>query len=251
MNYTNLKNQWKKEEDYSFHGWDFSHIDDRWEHKQLPWDYFEIATNYIKKTDKILDMGTGGGEFLLSLSHPYELTSVTEAYPPNVELCKQTLVPLGITVAQTYDDNKLPFNSNAFDIIINKHEDFDLIEVDRVLKSGGYFITQQVGEKNNNDLSAKVISGFKPQFGTHNLNLYLETLSELKYEIVKSDEYFYTLKFFDVGALTYYAKIIEWEFTNFSVDKCFENLCNCQNELDENGFITGTSHRFIIICKKP
>lgn len=58
-------------------------------------------------------MGTGGGEFLLSLEHPYKLTSVTEAYPPNVELCKRTLFPLGITVAQTYDDDKLPFKADT------------------------------------------------------------------------------------------------------------------------------------------
>lgn len=92
-------------------------------------------------------MGTGSGEFLLTMNHPYNLTSVTEAYTPNIKLCRETLLPLGITVAQTFNDNKLPFDNDVFDIIINRHSSFDLYEVNRVLKSGGYFITQQVGEK--------------------------------------------------------------------------------------------------------
>ena len=35
---------------------------------------------------RLLDMDTGGGEFLLSLGHPFERTAATEGYPPNVEL---------------------------------------------------------------------------------------------------------------------------------------------------------------------
>lgn len=46
--------------------------------------------------------------------------------------------------------------------------------------------------------------------------------------------------FYDVGALVYFAKIIEWEFPGFSVDACFGNLCKLQKELDANGFIKCT-----------
>ena len=45
---------------------------------------------------KLLDFDTGGGEFLLSLGHPYGNTAATEGYPPNVELCKKELQRLGI-----------------------------------------------------------------------------------------------------------------------------------------------------------
>ncbi|WP_442863859.1 methyltransferase domain-containing protein [Anaeromicrobium sp.] len=66
-------------------------------------------------------MGTGGGEFLLSLNHPYEKTAVTEAWEPNVKLCKEKLLPLGICVRQAHEDNELPFEDNSFDMIINRH----------------------------------------------------------------------------------------------------------------------------------
>ncbi|HBF39089.1 MAG TPA: SAM-dependent methyltransferase, partial [Firmicutes bacterium] len=97
-----LKENWKNEEQNTFKGWDFSYLDKRWQHEQLPWDYKLIVANYLKPADKLLDMGTGGGEFLLTLNHSHVLTSVTESYLPNVELCKQTLAPLGIEVRQVF-----------------------------------------------------------------------------------------------------------------------------------------------------
>lgn len=47
------------------------------------------------KDDCILDYDTGGGEFVLSLGHPYDKTYVTEGFLPNVELCKKKIVTFG------------------------------------------------------------------------------------------------------------------------------------------------------------
>ena len=76
-----LKKIWKAEEALAhIHGWDFSHIEDRYrEEGGLPWDYRTIILSHLKDRDYLLDMDTGGGEFLLSLGHPYGRTSATEA----------------------------------------------------------------------------------------------------------------------------------------------------------------------------
>lgn len=89
---------WKREESVAhIHGWDFSHIEGKYtEETDLPWNYQNIILDYLKPEMKLLDIDTGGGEFLLSLRHPYVKTSATEAYPPNIQLCKETLLPLGI-----------------------------------------------------------------------------------------------------------------------------------------------------------
>lgn len=249
MAHTELIQQWKIEENFAFQGWDFSHIDGRWDCPNPPWDYRSVVKSYLKDTDTLLDMGTGGGEVLLSIKHPYNRTYATEAYVPNFELCQKVLSPLGITVAQTYTDDKLPFENEHFDIIINRHESFDLSEVDITLKSGGYFITQQVGNKNDSEFSQK-ISNFIPHSTTHTIKNYAKVLTKLGYQILKTDEAHYPVKFFDVGALVFYAKVIVWEFPNFSVKTCFDKLCECQKEIEENGFIQGTGHRFILVAKK-
>ncbi|NLO85677.1 MAG: methyltransferase domain-containing protein [Clostridiales bacterium] len=251
MNENKLKELWKKEEAFAFQGWDFSHIKDRWACEELRWSYGDILRKYLKQTDCLLDMGTGGGEFLLTLGHPHPLTSVTEAYPPNVSLCQRTLSPLGITVKQTYDDDQIPYEDARFDLVINRHESFDVSEVNRVLRSGGHFITQQVGQHNNAELSKRLIDGFVPKFPSHRLGRYLDELSGLGYDLIKQDEMFPSIKFFDVGALVFFAKIIEWEFPNFSVDSCFDQLLDCQRELEEHGFVQSSEHRFLIVARKP
>ena len=70
-------------------------------------------------------MGTGGGEVLLEIDHPHENTYATEAYLPNFAFCQQQLSSLGITVKQIFEDDKLPFEDETFDFVINRHEFFD------------------------------------------------------------------------------------------------------------------------------
>ena len=245
-----LKKIWLQEENKAFQGWDFSYLDGRWQDETLPWNYEEIIFKYLKNTDKLLDMGTGGGEFLLSLEHPYILTCATEAYLPNVELCMKKLLPLGIDIRQNIDEKKVPFDDNEFDVIINRHESFDPKEVQRLLKKNGIFITQQVGGENSRDLSEKLIDGFKPPYPNHNLNENIKKLKENGFDIIEENESFNMLKFFDIGAVVYFAKIIEWEFPGFSVESCFDKLCKLYYELEEMGYVEATEHRFLIVAIK-
>ncbi len=69
--------------------------------------------------------------------------------------------------------------------------------------------------------------------------------------ISDGEESFPIRKFYDVGAFVYYAKIIEWEFPNFSVEKCFKKLCSLQERIDKVGYIQSVGHRFLIVASKP
>lgn len=75
---------WKAEEEIAYiHGWDFSHIADRWvEDTDFPWDYRAVIDEYRRPESLLLDQDTGGGEFLLSLNHPHRNTAAMEGYPP-------------------------------------------------------------------------------------------------------------------------------------------------------------------------
>jgi len=252
MEFEKLKKYWLSEEQHSFKGWDFSYLDNRTSEEPLPWSYDEIVRKYLNPNDILLDMGTGGGEYLLTLSHPYNNTFATEAYPPNFELCQNILKSLGIEVRQVFNDNYLPFENEMFDIIINRQESFDINEVYRLLKPNGVFITQQVGGLNNKELSKFLISDFEEIISSdHTLKSNINLIENKGLSILKSNEYFPKLKFFDIGALVYFAKIIEWEFPTFSVDNCFKQLCELQLLLEQQGFIESTEHRFIIVAQKP
>ena len=77
-----------------------------------------IVRRALRDDMKLLDYDTGGGEFLLSLQHPYENTAATEGFPPNVELCEERLLPLGIDLRACSDAAQIPFDDESFDIII-------------------------------------------------------------------------------------------------------------------------------------
>ena len=166
-----LKAAWKKEESCAFiQGWDFSHIQGRYEEEnRLPWDYEAIVRNVLQDDLRLLDCDTGGGESLLSLHHPYENTAATEGYPPNVALCRERLLPLGIDLRECADAAQIPFDDESFDIIINRHGDFDPPELRRLLKPGGLFITQQVGSDNDRELVEMVLPGAEKPFPHENL----------------------------------------------------------------------------------
>jgi len=245
-----LREKWLAEEAATFQGWDFSHLDGRTTEEDLPWNYLEIIRGHLRPEHRLLDMGTGGGEFLLSLEHPYKKTCVTEAFPPNAKLCMERLAPLGITVRQISSDCAIPYCDEEFDIVLNRHESFDAKEVFRVLKSDGVFITQQVGGENNRGLSELLIDGFSSSFISHDLAANCSILNNAGFSVIQSGEYYPKLRFVDVGAVVYFAKIIEWEFPGFSVNRCFDALLGLQKIIEEKEYIESREHRFFLVCKK-
>jgi len=240
-----------EEEKAKIHGWDFSYIEGRYEEDtNFPWNYKEKILEYLKPSMKILDIDTGGGEFLLSLFHPYENTSAMEGFSPNVKVCEENLLPLGIDF-RAGNCEKIPFEDEKFDIVINRHGDLNENEIYRVLKKGGLFITQQVGADNDRELVKLLLPQIKQgQFPEQRLEIIMEKFKRAGFEILEEYESFNLMKFFEIGALVWFAKIIEWEFIDFSVDKCKNELIKVQEMLEKDGFVKGTTHRFFFIAKK-
>ncbi|MBO4748978.1 MAG: SAM-dependent methyltransferase [Lachnospiraceae bacterium] len=248
-----LRKEWEAEEKIAhIHGWDFSHIHGRYEEEDdLPWDYRQIIDEYRTDDMKLLDFDTGGGEFLLSLGHPYANTAATEGYPPNVELCKETLLPLGIDFKACDDETNIPYADGSIDLFINRHGSFDAREAYRLLRHGGMFITQQVGGRNDRDLVEMVLPEFAQPHPELMLSIQRKAFEEAGFEIIRADEVFKPIRFFDIGAFVWFAHIIEWEFPGFSVEKCFDALLRMQEVVDKTGYVEGTIHRYLIVAKKP
>ncbi len=242
---------WRAEENIAhIHGWDFSHIDGRCVEEPLPWDYRQVIGEYLKPDMKLLDLDTGGGEFLLSLGHPYENTAATENYPPNVQLCKKTLLPLGIDFRQADGSGELPFSDESFHIVIDRHGDFNPHEIYRVLKPGGMFISQQVGAENDRELGELLCGKLSLPFPEQYAERAAEQFCKAGFSILRQEECFRPIRFYDVGALVWFARVIPWEFPDFSVDSHLENLLTAQRILEEIGHIESKTHRFLLVAKK-
>ena len=252
MNQSELRLIWEKEEEAAYiKGWDFSHIHGKYEEEHdLPWNYGEIVRQYLRDDWNVLDYDTGGGEFLLSLNHPFDKTSATEGFKPNVQLCKETLLPLGIHFKECSNPSRIPYENETFDLIMNRHGSFDAGELHRLLKKDGIFITQQMGGDNERDLVEMVLPGTKKPFPHLNLKEQKKVFEDAGFHIIRGEEAYRPIKFYDIGAFVWFAHIIEWEFPGFSVDKCFERLLKMQEIVEEKGEVEGTIHRYLIVAKK-
>jgi SAM-dependent methyltransferase len=243
---------WKEEEAAAhIHGWDFSHIEGRYSQQEdLPWDYRNAILQRLKPEMHLLDIDTGGGEFLLSLNHPHQNTAATENYPPNTELCRQTLLPLGIDFRPGSGTGTLPFPDEHFDIVIDRHGDFNAPDIWRILKPGGVFITQQVGAENDRELVSLLCGNIPLPFPDQHLHIAAERFRQAGFRILESGECFRPIRFYDIGALVWFARIISWEFPDFSVDTHLENLLKARQLLEQNGCLEGNVHRFFLMAEK-
>src|SRR3954451_17827110 len=116
-------------------GWDFSYLlrTERMTSEQLPWSYGSLVIAAMADGRSMLDMGTGGGEFLSALRPLPPDTQATEGWAPNIPIARERLEPLGSAGRRfASQDDPLPFPDDSFDLIINRHEFYDSAEVLRV-----------------------------------------------------------------------------------------------------------------------
>lgn len=246
--------QWLAEEQAAhIHGWDFSYIQNRYEEEQdLPWDYGAAIRRFLRPEYRILDMDTGGGEFLLSLGHSYPLTAATEGYSPNAALCREVLLPLGVDFREADGGGPLPFPDGSFDLVLNRHGDYLPAEVFWVLKPGGVFLTQQVGAENDRDLVELLLDPVPPlPFPRQYLSIAREDLEAAGFTVTEAQDAYCPIRFWDVGALVWFARVIPWEFPGFSVETCRDRLFQAQSVLEQKGVIQGTIHRYFLAVEKP
>ena len=128
-------------------GWDFSQV--RADRAPALWEYVDVVRQYLKPTDRVLDIGTGGGEIFLSLAPYFGEGIGVDQNPKMVETAQRNLSNLSIdnvTFLQMEGDD-LRFDAEEFDVVLVRHLRVYPREILRVLRPGGYFITQTVGER--------------------------------------------------------------------------------------------------------
>jgi SAM-dependent methyltransferase len=125
-------------------GWDFSGMNVLVQ--PVPWDYHDVVRCYLRSSDAVLDVGTGGGERLRDLAGSFGYGLGIDIDPEMVHVANENSAAGNL--AFRVGSERLESVPEKFDVIINRHAPFDLNAVAVHLKPGGYFITQQVGERN-------------------------------------------------------------------------------------------------------
>lgn len=245
-----LIQQWRKDEQAIFKGWDFSYIKNRYKEESPNWNYKARAKQLIKKSKSVLDMATGGGEVfseILSAHRPKKAVAI-EGYKPNVSVAADNLKKHKVKVIFVEETKKLPFKKNEFDLVLNRHGGFNVKELARIITPKGIFFTQQVTGSDEEDLHKIFNSPLK--WKNHTLTNTIKKLGPVGFEIIDSREWEGKYIYNDVGALVYHLKAVPWIVPNFSVKKYKDVLKKLHEKAKRKGRLEFVARRFLILAKK-
>jgi SAM-dependent methyltransferase len=246
-----LIDTWKCEERAPFQGWDFSHLTSRMIEEHPLWSYSSRAAVLLRQSSSVIDLGTGGGEWFLSLRASWpEKVTVTEDYPPNLKLAAERLAPLGVRVADVRlgDNDPMPFDDGEFDLVLNRQSGFNADEVARILAPGGTFLTQQVHGLWAHDLKAEFGYDSGPTETT--LEQAVSRLKAAGLAIVDSREWTGRLSFSDVGAIVFYLKAVAWLVPGFSVETHAEYLSALQRRIAGGDSLNFEARKYLLEARK-
>ena len=122
------------------------------------WNFLEIFKKHVTKNDVLLDVGTGRGEKLLSMSRFVGKAIGVDISKRQINNARDNLEESKINNVRfkLADVKNLPFKTEYFDVVTCIYAPFHIEEVYRVLKTNGIFITQKVTNKDINYYSKKI-----------------------------------------------------------------------------------------------
>lgn len=233
-----------------FEGWDFGVLRGRFVEAEPSWEFSNLLRAHMRRSSSMLDLGTGGGEFLSSLAPLPPETVATEAYEPNVPIARRRLAPLGVRVFDTTEsgDEPLPFADGSFDLVASRHESYAPSEVRRVLVSGGMFVTQQVGGRDLEELNRAL--GAPPHtYREWNLDAATDELEQMGFEVLDGREELLPGTFYDIGAVALYLRITPWQVPGFDLAGYDEALYALHGEMESGTPLKVNSHRFLVTAR--
>ncbi len=248
----NLIELWKAEEEQPFIGWDFSYLDGRMLQDKPPWSYSTRARELMRESTSCLDIATGGGERLLSMRDSWpETVAVTEGYPPNLDLARRRLEPLGVRVVELQNDEytPMPFGDVEFALVLNRHAAINVDEIARLLEPGGRLLTRQVHGLWAQDLLAAFDA--TPQWPDAAPEKYVPWLQSAGFSVLDVKDWSGRLAFTDVGAIVYYLKAVPWLVPGFSVASHTDQLMALQSNLESQGELAFAARNYLIEAQKP
>lgn len=230
-------------------GWDWSAVATRYLEDDPPWDYRAEVEARLPGARSLLDLGTGGGELLSGLSPRPRDTWATEGYPPNLPLARARLQPLGISVVAVEDD-RLPFPDARFDLVIARHESYDPAEIRRVLRPGGVFLTQQVGGRDHDLLSAALRERPTSSFPDWRADAAAAGLRDAGLDVFDVREALCPARFVDLGAVVFFLRATPWQVPGFDLARERPRLRALHSRMQREGGLASRIDRFLLVARR-
>jgi len=240
-------------------GWDFSRV--RARRDPIPWEYSEVVKRYLRPSDHVLDIATGGGEVFLALAPHFgsglgvdiSETMIATARE-NVPSHLQDKLSFEVMPAQGLD-----VDSNSFDIILNRHGPVFVQPIVKALRPGGYFLCQQVGDLNTQNIIQMCgwESGgayWRHYWEDHELEhqdpaTLARSFNQAGCRVVGSGSYNVRYTFLDLDSFIFHLKAVPLP-EEFDIDRHADRLVRFIAENETADGIETNEHRELLIVQK-
>lgn len=230
-------------------GWDFSWLADRVESAELPWDYRARAVELVRKAQALLDIDTGGGEFLAGLAPLPQRTVAVESWGPNVEVARERLARFGVRVENRLE--AVDAGGPGFDLILNRHGRLDAAALAALLAPTGRLLTQQVGSRNHLELNELLHAPAPQPPESWTLQVAVEQLEAAGLRVERADEVLLPCTFRDIGAVVYQLRLVAWQVPDFEPKVYEAHLRELHRRILAGGGLTVHEHRFYLEAVSP
>lgn len=237
-------------------GWDFAWFNGRASEERPPWRYSRILAERMRRAQVALDVQTGGGEVLATVPHPPPRLVATESWPPNIHVAAANLRPLGVRLVAAAGP-ALPFRSAAFDLVVSRHPAISYegypgwwAEIARVLRPGGTFLAQMIGDGQQRELREALLGPQPaplPRMGADVIAAAAEaaglSVAELRLASLRS-------VFYDIAAVVYFLRKVIWIVPDFTVDRYRDQLARLHAHIQAEGCFISHAQRFCIEARR-
>jgi len=232
-------------------GWNFSRV--RVGHDPVLWNYVDIVRQYLKPQDRVLDIGTGGGEIFFSLAPCFGEGIGIDQNTEMIEAAKRnrSALPLDNISLLVMDGSDLRFDAGEFDVVLLRHLRVYVSEIVRVLRKNGYFITQMVGQRsslNILDAFGWTPSSFGPDWWQPVAQLADQFLLH-GCRIIAQAEYNVPYWYYDLDSFMFWLMSVPWP-EEIELKKHWQNINRILETSQTERGIETNEHRGLLIVHK-
>jgi len=234
---------------HSFAGWNFSSMRVTPLGPEPPWDYEALAREGAGRASRVLDVGTGGGEVLSRIVAGCAGRVVaTEEWHVNAPIARDRLRPFRVDIVRArVDKGEIPFACAAFDLVLSRHEAILPADIDRVLRPGALFLTQQVAKENLEEL--REFFPRKTRWPDH-YSEYQAAFRGMGYH-VEARTHAREVAYATLGEIAFLLLIAPWEIEGFDPVAEIDSLLRLEDAHARPEGIALTEARYLIAARKP
>ena len=212
--------------------------------QSVPWHYMELVVHYLRPSDDVLDIGTGGGELFgqlaMSFGHGLGIDKDTQM------IRRAQANSMASNLRFRVCSDRLEAVPDAFDVIIDRHAPFNLGAIAAHLKPVGYFITQQVGERNMACVKAALGQPINPP------TIQREAFTDSGLRLLAFMEYDVEYVVRDIESLLFWLRGLDCAHADLDGAAALASAQALNRVLagnvDERGFVTN-EHRYLAIAQ--